>query len=987
MKRKKLPILLLCGISMSIVSFGLSSCQPGASSTPNVSSTSSPTTPPGTTTPPTEKLYEVTVEPAEHGSVTLSKTGKLKVGTQVEILAIPDSGYEVDTYYFNDKALSGNTFTVIEGENVVSVTFKALPPVQEYGTVRILDSEVTGGTITASLTDGTPIDSENERLPVGTKIRLSFQPQDECHEIKEVLLNGESLPLSETVEFSVVKGKNFISGTFVLSHPGQGLIRLASEVEHAKVEIASLDTYVAVGTSLTISVLPDANYVVRSVTLNGTTLEVKEGLYSFEALEGLNTIAISVVSAAESLEIAIPEGMIEDKEYTYNKRYIAVVGQSYQMEARFVPEGSYDEVLWSVGTFDTDYLSIDENGVLTILKEYDSNLTVRATLKSNPDVYATLTLIAISANKFSMRQVKNVFQEAQKTEIEQTSQVELVTEEKDADETTAHRVAYQYEAYDDLHAVTTATDENGTVSRYYRGIVEDTYYGLKKDGLGQTTVLVDPEPITSSNREEYETKVNAFGSVEFRTGSYNDVEYTGLTGFALEKIFGDNSLFEQYADVIYDNMTIVSDAFGYEYDIYAMFYASDFMGSYQIELKLNMAFNYSGDLVSIDYARKDYKVADENEEVTEATPYALDAFRGKITYGEKGTDKDNFFNIGSYFFKDFTPILYRERDDADGSMLTPSENGYYDIYSQETIYLDIRSVLPETAMKEIDAIEVTSSNTQVVGYVSSTSDGIFYFSGGYNEGTTTLTISSRDVTKTIDVRVNYRDIESVAFSSDVPSSIYIGQNALLEASVTPSTGVKDTDVTYSIKDGTDDLGCTIQELPGEYSGTDWYLVSGSEVGTVTVVATSVADPTKTAEKTIEIKATPDFTTSLVDKTFQGKTSYTDYGTWTDITLEYSIAFAKEGDKLVADISIVKTEESRYGGSEATTKEGHFTATANLQGLTITLTDIVLVSGEGIEAESIGSLAIAMDETEALTGLSTVFEEETIRLTEMKGDVQ
>ena len=60
-------------------------------------------------------------------------------------------------YYFNDKALEGNTFTVVAGENVVSVTFKELPPVQEYGTVRVLDDEVTGGTIEAFLEDGTKI--------------------------------------------------------------------------------------------------------------------------------------------------------------------------------------------------------------------------------------------------------------------------------------------------------------------------------------------------------------------------------------------------------------------------------------------------------------------------------------------------------------------------------------------------------------------------------------------------------------------------------------------------------------------------------------------------------------------------------------------------------------------------------------------------------------------------------------------------------------
>lgn len=988
MKRKKQSAFLVFCVSAAALSFSLASCEPGtSSSTTPSSSTSSSTTSPSTSssTSPAVELYEVTVEKPTHGTVTLSKTGKLKAGEKVEILAIPDAGYEVDTYYFNDKALEGNTFTVVAGENVVSVTFKELPPVQEYGTVRVLDDEVTGGTIEAFLEDGTKIGADNERLPVGTKVRLSFSPLNECYEIKEVFLNGEAMALSEKVEFEVVKGKNFLSGTFALSHPGQGLIRLAKEVEHAKVTIQSLDTYVAVGTSVKITVEPDANYIVRAVSLNGTALEGVDGAYSFAVVEGLNTIAIEVVSAAESLEIVVPEGMMEDTDYTYNKRYIAVVGRSYQLEARFLPEGSYDEVLWKVRDFDTDYLKIDEKGVLTVLKGYSSSMIVTASLKSNPSVSARLSLISISANEYSMKELKNALASAQEAEIAQTSKVEVVTEEKTSSETSSHKVTYDYEAYDDLHAVTTATDENGAVNRYYRGIVDDTYYALKKDGLGQTTVLADPEAITSSNREEHETKVNTFGSVEFCTGSYTDKEYTGLTGYAMDKIFGDYSLFEQHEDVIYDNMTIVADAFGYEYDIYAMFFDSDFLGSYQIELKLNIVFNYTGDLVSIDYSRKDYDVEDENEEVTETTPYALDAFQGKITYGEKGEDTDNFFNIDSYFFTDFTPILYRDSDDVEGSQLTPSQDGVYDVYAEERIYLDVRSALPETASKDIDILEATSSDTSVVSTISQASDGTFYFSAGRTEGETEITISSRDVTKTIKVRVSYRDIEKVEFASDVASSLYVGQKTVLEASVSPYTGVSSTDVTFSIKEGTDALGCTIQELPGEFYGTDWYLVSGTQSGIVTVVATSVADPTKTAEKQIEIKAVPDFASSLVGKTFHGSVEERDWTTYDEITLDYTISFVEGADGMTANIEITRSVEPWYG--DPTTASASFTASCQVQGLTVSLTDVTLVSGEGIDPENISALEIQMDADESLAGLSTSYADMTIELTETKGDAQ
>ena len=46
----------------------------------------------------------------ENGSVSASKLGNVKIDTIVTIIASPNEGYEIDSYYLNDTKLDSNTF-------------------------------------------------------------------------------------------------------------------------------------------------------------------------------------------------------------------------------------------------------------------------------------------------------------------------------------------------------------------------------------------------------------------------------------------------------------------------------------------------------------------------------------------------------------------------------------------------------------------------------------------------------------------------------------------------------------------------------------------------------------------------------------------------------------------------------------------------------------------------------------------------------------
>ncbi len=304
-----------------------------------------------------------------NGSVVTSLTGETEIGKEVKIFAIPNEGYEVDKYFLNDEVLSGDSFITVEGDNVVFVTFKEKVSETEYGSVQILKDGVTNGKVEAFLEDGTKLDTDNRIQAVGTKVILKFEGLNECYEIKEVKLNDTPLTVTEgKCEFNVIKGKNFISATFGLIHEGQGLIKLGKEVNNATCTISNLGEYVDVDKDVTVTVSPETNYTVKSVTVNGEeVLESEtENTFVFKAKEGLNTIEITVTSVAEGISIVVPEDWIKDDRVTATRYYVQV-GTSFKLDVKFEPEGAYDDLVWSLA-YDTDaqYIEVKKDGTINV---------------------------------------------------------------------------------------------------------------------------------------------------------------------------------------------------------------------------------------------------------------------------------------------------------------------------------------------------------------------------------------------------------------------------------------------------------------------------------------------------------------------------------------------------------------------------------------------------------------------------------------------
>ena len=876
-----------------------------------------------------------------HGSVTLSRLGEVKIGESVTIIATPDSGYEVDKYYLDDSELSSNTFVVSKKEHVVNVTFKEQTPETVYGSVVVDTSKVTNGNVVAKLEDGTEISEENRRQPVGTTILLDLTPKDECYEIKEIKLNDEVLtPSDGKYSFNVKEGKNFISASFGLIHPGQGLVKFAQEVEYADVTIDKVNEYYEVGEVVTIQVTPKANYSVKEVTVNKTLVSETdvENVFTFKVQEGLNLIEINVTSTAEGVKFVVPEDwLIADD--LYNDAYYIVKGESYQLETTFTPEGSFDDLVFEVADFDKPYIEVSETGLLTAKETYNSNVSVKVSLKSNPSISDTLLLRVVSSTHLGVETLKDELETAIDYEKEGANKTKLVVEETNTDGTSS-KTTYDFETFNDNHSITTVTDEKGITSHYYRTILDNTFYSLFRDASG-TSVPYNGGPIaiTSENREEYEAKLNTFGAIEFDYGA----SYSGVIDYFYQNVFGDSSIYKpanSYSEYdTFKNTTIVNSLT--ETDLVTKIRADSTRGAYAFDIHMYFEFDFFGKVQSAVFERKDYDgIESVDQEITDSTPYDLLKYTIDLTYDEKGSDENNYFNMNDYFFKDFTPEVYLSRDLNDESKVIP-ESGIYNVDVSDRVYIALNNVLPESALQDIDEVTLTSDNEEIEKRASS-SNGIFYFDV-YTDGEFTINLKSKNVTKELKFKASFKKIESITFDDSVPESIMAGESIKLDSTLTPDKGISTDEVEYTIiSDSTG--GAKLEERECSVS-IDQYLIAGPNAGEITIRVTALGDKTVFDEKTISVAEAPNVLADLVGKTYAAS-----YAKWSYPTTyyEYKIVFGGDLENLTAEIEYSVKEE--YGG----TTSGKFSAKVAQNGVNVVLTELTPIGETELEISEVPS---------------------------------
>ena len=143
-----------------------------------------------------------------NGTVTADKTSG-NVGDTINLTITPNSGYEVDIVKANNVALTVEnnkaSFTLVEGENLVTATFKTVGEQQKTGTV-VIDAGIVNGTVTADKTGGV----------VGEIVSLTITP-DSGFKLEILKANNIDLVVENNkASFALIEGENLVTATFVV---------------------------------------------------------------------------------------------------------------------------------------------------------------------------------------------------------------------------------------------------------------------------------------------------------------------------------------------------------------------------------------------------------------------------------------------------------------------------------------------------------------------------------------------------------------------------------------------------------------------------------------------------------------------------------------------------------------------------------------------------------------------------------------------------
>ena len=270
--------------------------------------------------------YTVTVKPAEHGSVTVSKT-TANYGDKITVTATPESGYVVGTIKVNGVALkSGVTeFTMGDANTTVEASFKTTPlPIN----VSVPNG---GGTASASPAEAC----------LGETVEVEYVP-DTGYELDKIVVNGTALA-SGTTSFTMASADTKVVVSFKKASYDVGVT--ASEGGSAKANV----TKAGYGDTIKITYTANDGYEFDKITLNGTKIDGT----TFSMPAGKANVAVYFTKGSYSVSVSAPEGgtakaNAEKAEYGEQVKITYTASAGYELDKITVNGSEIDGVTFDM---------------------------------------------------------------------------------------------------------------------------------------------------------------------------------------------------------------------------------------------------------------------------------------------------------------------------------------------------------------------------------------------------------------------------------------------------------------------------------------------------------------------------------------------------------------------------------------------------------------------------------------------------------------
>ena len=212
---------------------------------------------------------------ASNGSITLLNEGidsnKIEVGTIINFSVTPFKGYELEKVTLNDVDITNqNSFEVMEATvYVLEATFKKSNeevPI-EYASVKISE-DITNGEITITNIN------DLSKISLNSEVIVDATPND-GYKLNTLDVNG--IDILENKSFIVTEPIEFIihaSFIKIEDETKYGTIRINQNITNGQVKFKdySNNSLVPLGTLVTLEIIPNENYELTSLTVNGENI-------------------------------------------------------------------------------------------------------------------------------------------------------------------------------------------------------------------------------------------------------------------------------------------------------------------------------------------------------------------------------------------------------------------------------------------------------------------------------------------------------------------------------------------------------------------------------------------------------------------------------------------------------------------------------------------------------------------------------------------
>lgn len=562
--------------------------------------------------------------------------------------------------------------------------------------------------------------------------------------------------------------------------------------------------------------------VVKGLKLGTTTVTItaKDGNFK-------DTATINVKGKdADSIQLVVPEDTLKSGD-----TYFIQVGSSIQLSTILNPSDAVNRV--SYAAYDRsnqsveDYVSIDENGLMTALKP-KMNITISAVTDNNK--ISSVKFSSLTESKYSSEYIRQNISSS--LALESESVVSATLEERNK-KSSDYTYIDEFKIYENGISKTRTTRDNldntSSIKNGYIGIKNDKFYTLIRD-TNNTYDVMATECLDIGDGEDQIARDEA----ELRSSVVSTTTLFGSSSILLDKVVDSLTYFnttQQWIDFNFeatDNQIKMSGTF----EKLSNYYLEKSL-YYKLDLTINL--NVLGMITSYQFVSNAYDSSSYNFDthtlLSSDKPSEIYSLKLNQESGTRTVCNDFVVSPEQCYFTSFDVNTYAYTEDELSSTF---EIG-------DIIHFKVANPNPSTATTMIDDVDFTSSSDPTV--VDYSSQGGLKALGA---GSCVLTFtSSTGVTCQKEITVNYKIAEKIQFVNLDVNGIKAGESIEgFSAKVLPEGSKQDYKI--EIIAGQD---CGQLDYNSE---TNLYSLTALKDGKITLKATSVDDPNISITKDIYV---------------------------------------------------------------------------------------------------------------------------------------